>query len=319
MKGKGRWQAAKIGIVLAAIMLASVLAAMVPTVSAITIEADTTSTVELETVKLTVMGVAGDKIRVEGDSDMVIFKTGIDDTPTGADFRGNWFTDAIDEDGIRNYAVEFYDTGTFTITVSVTEGDRKDNSDTLNITVLEKEVVFDLPSAVVIGDKITIKGTVTSGTYVSVYIDDVLYNKLTNIVIEDGEFSQEVKTTDVGMVVPSSVRLKAWIDCECHVPTGEESTTDKPTRSPDGETAILQRIPKLTAYLSVPAVAVEDDFTVFGTAQGQTEVTILSVPPKGGGGKSLLDKGDKGLSPRKASVSMTDDTYSKKMTVQEDG
>jgi hypothetical protein len=47
-------------------------------------------------------------------------------------------------------------------------------------------------------------------------------------------------------------------------------------------------------------------------------VTILSGPPKGGGGKSLLDKGQTGLSPRKASVSTTDDKYSKKMTVQED-
>jgi hypothetical protein len=74
----------------------------------------------------------------------------------------------------------------------------------------------------------------------------------------------------------------------------------------------------LTAELSVPVVALEDDFKVRGTAKGQTEVTILSVPPKGGGGKSLLDKGRKGLSPRKASVSTTDDTFSKKMTVQED-
>ena len=86
----------------------------------------------------------------------------------------------------------------------------------------------------------------------------------------------------------------------------------------ESEDVAILLTPELTAYLSVPAVAVEDDFTVFGTAQGQMEVVILSVPPKGGGGKSLLDKGDKGLSPRKASVSMTDDTYSKKMTVQED-
>ena len=246
MKCKRRWQAAKIGIVLAAIMLASVLAAMVPMVSA------------------TIMG----------DN---------------------------------------------TIKVTVTDGDYTGESDTVDIIVLEKAVVFDLPSTVLIGDKIKIKGTVTSGTYVTVYIDDVLYTKLANIVIKDAEFYQEVKTTDIGMNLPGPVRLKAWIDCECHVHTGEESTTDKPTWSPDGEgTILVWSPPPLTAYLSVPAVAVEDDFTVFGTAQGQMEVVILSVPPKGGGGKSLLDKGDKGLSPRKASVSMTDDTYSKKMTVQED-
>jgi hypothetical protein len=47
-------------------------------------------------------------------------------------------------------------------------------------------------------------------------------------------------------------------------------------------------------------------------------VVIVSVPPRGGGGKSLLDCGQRGLSPRKASVSMTNYTYSRKMTVQED-
>nr|CBH37923.1 hypothetical secreted protein [uncultured archaeon] len=281
----------------------------------ITIDAATTSTVELETLKLTVTGVADDPITVESSplSDNVLFKEGIDDTPTGANYHTNWFTDTIDADGTRSYAVEFNDTGTYTIKVTVTgTGDRAGDSDTVDITVLEKAVTFDLPDEVVIGDKIHVRGTSTSGTYVSVYVDDTLYKKLVNIVIEDGEFDQEVKTTDVGMDVPGSVRLKAWIDCD------KAEGQERPTRSPDGEDAILLSKPTLAAGLSVPSVALEDDFKVLGTAKGQTEVTILSVPPKGGGGKSLLDKGQKGLSPRKASVSTTDDTFSKKMTVQED-
>jgi hypothetical protein len=281
----------------------------------ITIKAETASTVERETVKLTVMGVAGDPIRVESSplSDNVLFKESIDDTPTGANYHVNWFNDAIDEDGIRRYAVEFSNTGIYTIKVTVASGDREGDSDTVEIKVSEKEVAFDLPYTVVIGDKIHIKGTATSGTYVSVYVEDTLYRKLVNIVIEDGEFRQEVKTTDIGMDVPGIVNLKAWIDCDKYA--GEE----RPTRSPDGEDAILLTTPTLmTAELSVPAVALEDDFSVIGTAKGQTEVTILSVPPRGGGGKSLLDKGQKGVSPRKASVSMTDGTFAKKMTVQED-
>ena len=285
----------------------------------IAIEADMTSTVELETVKLIVTGVAGDEIHVAASplSDDVVFKAGIDDTPMDAT---NQFNDTIDADGTRKYAVEFTDTGSYTIKVTVTgpaligglPNPRVGDSDTVDITVLEKEVVFDLPSTVVIGDKVTIRGTATSGTYVSVYVDDVLYKKLENMVLVLGEFSQEVTTTKVGMNVPGSVRLKAWIDCK--TAAGEE----RPTRSPDGEDAILLTTPSLTAELSADAVALEDDFTVFGTAQGATEVTILSVPPKGGGGKSLLDKGETGLSLRKASVSTTDYTYSKKMTVQED-
>jgi len=185
----------------------------------------------------------------------VLFKEGIDDTPIGPNYHTNWFTGTIDADGIRRYAVEFDDTGTYTIKVTVTGGDREGDSDTVDITVLEKEVVFDLPDEVVIGDKIHIRGTSTSGTYVSVYVDDTLYKKLVDIVIEDGEFDQEVKTTDVGMDVPGSVRLKAWIDC------GKAEGEERPTRSPDGEAAILLSKPTLTAELSVPSVALEDDFS----------------------------------------------------------
>ena len=277
----------------------------------IAIEADMTTTVELDTVKLVVTGVANDEINVAASplSDDVVFKAGIDDTPMAAT---NWFADTIDADGIRLYAVEFIDTGTYTIKVTVTGGDREGDSDTVDITVLEKEVIFDLPPIVVIGDRITIKGTSTSGTYASVYIDDTLYKKLVNIVIEDGEFSQEVRTTDIGMDVPGIVNLKAWIDCD--KAEGEE----RPSRSPDGVTNVLMLAPWLTASLSTDSIDQEDDFIVSGTAPGSTEVTLLCVPPKGGGGKSLLDKGQKGLSPRKASVSTTDNTFSKKMTVQED-
>jgi hypothetical protein len=201
----------------------------------IAIEADMTSTVELETVKLIVTGVAGDMIHVAASplSDDVVFKPGIDDTPV---CTTNQFSDTIDADGTRKYAVEFRDTGSYTIKVTVIgpayvggiANPRVGDSDTVDITVLEKEVVFDLPSTVVIGDTVTIKGTATSGTYVSVYIDDVLYKKLENIVLVLGEFRQEVTTTDVGMNVPGSVRLKAWIDSD------KTAYEDRPTRSPDG-------------------------------------------------------------------------------------
>jgi hypothetical protein len=290
----------------------------------IAIEASMTCTVELETVTLIVTGIAGDQIRVytRTYSRDVQFKAGLDDTPAPrpVPVPYNEFNDTIDSDGVRSYAVEFTDAGSYTIRVDLTgpkevggiQNKRVGDYDTVDITVLEKAVVFDLPSTVVIGDKITIQGTSTSGTYVSVYVNDTLHPKLTNIVLDDGEFSKEVKTTDVGMDVPGAVRLKAWINCE--KAAGEE----RPTRSPDGGDVILLTKPTLTAELSADAVALEDDFTVFGTAQGATEVTILSVSPEGGSGNSLLDKGAKGLSLRRASVSKTDYTYSKKMTVEED-
>ena len=237
------------------------------------------------------------------------------DSHTAAkNINGVWNT--MDATGILKFAVHFTDLGTYKITATdygtghptATRLDKE----SINITVVAKNVTFDLPSVVVIGDTIMIKGTVDTGTYVSVYVDDVLYPKLQNLVIADGEFSQEVSTTDVGLQVPGIAELKAYIDCDkmCGDP--------HPAGSDDGTTEIFMVEPWLTASLAPDSVDPEDDFTVSGYAPGSAEVVIVSIPPRGGGGKSLLDKAERGLSPRKATVSTTDANYIKKMTVQED-
>ena len=326
-KGKAKGKAI-IGIAMAAIMLASVIAAMIGGIGAISvgggeiaIEASTTSAVELEMVTLTVTGVAGDLINVKATPCAnANFMRGLYDTPVTL-IKNCEFNDWIDTDGKRKYAVEFTDTGTYTIRVTVigpAGNPRIGDYDMVDISVSEREVTFDMPALAVVGDRITIKGTATSGTFVSVYIDDVLYRQLEDLVIDDGEFSKEVTTTTVGMTQLGSVRLKAWIDCECHVPTGQPSTTDKPPRSPDGSETMFMAEPWLTAGLSPDSVDQDDEFTVEGTAPGSRQVTILCVSPKGGGGKSLLDKGVTGVALTKASVSMVDNTFTKKFWVQED-
>jgi hypothetical protein len=121
-----------------------------------------------------------------------------DSHTTAKNINGVWNT--MNADGKLKFAVHFTDLGTYKITATdygtghptATRLDAK----SVNITVTAKNVSFDLPSVVVIGDKIMIKGTVDTGTYVSVYVDDVLYRKLQNLVIANGEFSQEVKTTE---------------------------------------------------------------------------------------------------------------------------
>ncbi len=278
----------------------------------IAIDAEPTSTMELDTVTVTVSGVANDEIRVVADPcDGAEFKDGVDDTPANA---GCKFTDTIDSDGIRKYAIEFSDTGTYTLRATV-EGSKDEarigSYDTVDITVLEKAVEFDMPNTAIIGERITVKGTSTSGTYVSVWIDDTLFAPMRNLVLEDGEFSKEVTTTAVGMSVPGSVRLKAWIDAD------QAAGADVPTRTADGETAILLQVPLLTAELSTPSVAVKDDFKIEGYAPGSTNVWIMAVPPKGGGGKALTaDR--KGITIDKASVATTDNSFTKKLTVQKD-
>ena len=128
----------------------------------------------------------------------------MDDTPEGATCR---FDDEIDDDGIMKYAITFSDTGTYTITANITgplkiggePNTRVGTYDTVDITVLEKAVEFDLPKTAVIGDRITIKGTSTSGSWVSIWVDDTPYQQLQKLVLENGEFSKEVTTTDIGM------------------------------------------------------------------------------------------------------------------------
>jgi hypothetical protein len=237
------------------------------------------------------------------------------DSHTAAkNINGVWNT--MDADGVLKFAVHFTDFGTYKITATdYGTGDptaTRLDAESINITVTAKNVSFDVPSVVVIGDKITIKGTVDTGTHVSVYVDDVLYPKLQNLVVEDGKFRQEVSTTDVGMDVPGIAELNAYIDCD------KMFGDPQPTTSDDGSTEIFMVEPWLTASLAPDSVDPEDDFIVSGSAPGLAEVVIVSVPPIGGGGKSLLDKGMTGLSPRKATVSTTDANYIKKMTVQED-
>ena len=253
----------------------------------ISIDAKPTSTMELDTVTVTVTGVAGDEIRVVADPcDGAKFIDGVEDTPTNA---GCLFTDTIDSDGIRKYVIEFHDTGTYTLRATV-EGPamiggnvntRIGDYDTVDITVSEKGVWFDLASTVVIGEKLAIKGIANTGTYVDVFIADILYARLHNLVIEaDGTFSKEVITTDVGMTVPGPVMLKAWLDCAKR--PGEEP----PTASADGSAAILVLETHLDATISNITVALGDSFEVFGNASSDyVEIVLLSQD--GGNGTGM--------------------------------
>jgi hypothetical protein len=99
----------------------------------INITTDTLSCHELQTVKLIVMGVAGDVIKVESVplSPHVLFLAGIDDTPVDAT---NQFTDTIDADGIRTYRVKFTEAGTYSIRVTVIGGERAGDFDRVGVT-----------------------------------------------------------------------------------------------------------------------------------------------------------------------------------------
>ena len=284
----------------------------------ISIAAADTEIASGEEVKLTVSGVAGNSITLTSSSpSKTQFPGGKQDNPGAAGTLPNTISHTIDEDGVRTYVVTFTDTGSYTITVTDTTAVL---TDTVDITVLEKVVDFDLPTAAVIGEKLEIKGTVNTGNTVDIYVDDVLYSALNDLPIEAGQFSKEVTVgTAVGMGVPGSVRLKAWIYTEKDTPIGPGTVL--PTKSDDGSVAILLQEPGLTATVSVTYVAQEDSFYVEGEAKGATTVDVVTMAPKGPSGKGMAPgsvTGAPGLSLDTPSVSETSYKYSQKITVDRD-
>jgi len=180
----------------------------------IDISAEKTTAAERDVVKLTVTGVWEDEIEVGAKSADAEFQGGTEDTPMAYDKSDN-LTDTIDEDGKRTYAIMFTDTGSYTIKATVQGGDRDGDYDTVDITVTEKKVIFDMPTTVTIGERLTVKGTSNTGDWVQIAVEDEICDKFEKIVIdENGEFEEEIDTSDAcegAFSVPGSVRLKAFI------------------------------------------------------------------------------------------------------------
>ena len=278
----------------------------------IAIKADTTAVTELEVVRLTVTGVAGHTITVKVDplTKNAYFPAGLDNNPSSV--TTNEFYDKIDDDGTRTYAVEFNDTGFYTI--KVTDLDEVDSYDTVDITVTDKEVIFDVPATIAIGERVKIKGTANTGDTVTIAVDDEVVQKLDAIVIdENGEFEEEIDTSSerapAAFQIPWLVKLKAYIDRE--EGRGDIGTKEKD----DGSTTVFMVKGWLTAELSTDTVEHDDDFTISGTARGSKYVDMLIVAPRGYSGTNIEDSSWKKMYMGATSVSTTDDRFLKKIEV----
>ncbi|OFV67143.1 MAG: conserved hypothetical protein, membrane [Candidatus Syntrophoarchaeum caldarius] len=291
----------------------------------IDISAEKTTCVELETIKLTVTGVANRGILISGNDSHVIFPAGQEDNPNTASTYT--FGDTLDADGTKTYAVYFDDTGSYTITVwdNVTG-----ETATVDINVQEKAVTFDMVSVATIGEKLVIRGTANTGDTVDIAIEGKVYYGLHNITIdENGEFEEEIDTgtTSISKLkVPGSVRIKAYIDAPNKADYPGAPTSSTPYTVPsawddDGTTVVLMRVGTLEAELSTTSVAVGDDFWVRGTAPGTDNVTIFICPPKGGGDDPIVAPSSgfegTGLYVDTATVK-EDDSFEKKISVGED-
>jgi PGF-CTERM protein len=134
-----------------------------------------------------------------------------------------------------------------------------------------------------------------------------------------------------GTGTPGSVRIEAFIDGRWNAV--DEGVTDISAFDDDGSTVILMAEPTLAVEVSVVSVAQDDDFYVRGTAPGTDNVDILTLAPKGGGGKGMSAAGTviplvpgyvtragtvPGLYGATSGVSEVDYTYEKKIDVDDD-
>jgi len=285
--------------------------------SELTITAATTEVPELEIVSLTVTGVAGNNItmEIETSSPNAYFPRGIDDNPRTETTRK--FFSIIDDDGTMNYAVEFNDTGYYRIRVSETAD--LATYDTVEISVTDREVIFDLPATITIGNRFTIKGTANTGDTVTVAVEDEVVQKLDQIVIEeDGEFREEIDTSALdapsAFKIPGIVTLKAYIDrprCCSYPEMVPLSEND------DGSTEVFMVRGWLTGSLSADTVDPNDDFTITGTAAGSQQVDMLIVAPKGFSGSNIeTDRNE--MYYTSTGVGTSDNSFYKKISVCDD-
>ncbi|KAF5432698.1 hypothetical protein C5S35_16960 [Candidatus Methanophagaceae archaeon] len=280
------------------------------------VKADTTEVPELTVVQLIVTGVSGHAINVRDDSlsKHAYFPAGLNDNPMTT--TTNNFTHTIDDDGTRTYAVEFNATGAYTIKVE--DLDETDSYDTVDITVTDKDVIFDVPSTVVIGDRFNVKGTSNTGQTVTIAVEDQIVQKLYQVVIdENGEFDSEIDTSAQdspdAFKIPGSLRMKAYIDYDQGTGTVKDYTKEGKPLKDDGSTAVLMSRGYLEAELSTTQVAQGDDFTIIGTAEGAKSVSILIVAPKGFSGSNI--EGGKTMYYSTTSVTASDNTFYKKISV----
>jgi hypothetical protein len=224
-------------------------------------------------------------------------------------------------EGTIKFAVHFADTGTYKIAATdygtgYPTATRLDEED-IEITVIEKNVTFDVPSIVIIGEKLTIKGTSKSGDTVTVAVDGEVVQKLDQIVIDgNGEFEVVIDTSSedapAGFQIPGLVSLKAYIDRAFGMGSIGPDEID------DGSTEVFMVRPWLTASLSTDLVDPGDEFTISGTAKGSKSIDILIVAPKGYSGTNIEDSSQKEMYIGSTGVSTTDGTFSKKIRVGDD-
>ncbi|MCK4346988.1 MAG: hypothetical protein KAW47_00075 [Thermoplasmatales archaeon] len=190
----------------------------------------------------------------------------------------------------------------------------------------EYEVTFVLPDTCVVGTDLIIKGTSTGGDTVDITIDDTL--AAVDIPIdENGRFTKKIPSgAETILIFSGGYVIKAYVN-------GPKDRDGNPVevnvgeRIPeglgifdDGNTLIIMADPTLSAEQSTNFVVQGGTYSITGIAPGSDYVDIVIIGSKGGYGVGI--DGGYGITVYCVSVSKTDYTFSKTITVDknaEDG
>ena len=185
----------------------------------------------------------------------------------------------------------------------------------------EYEVTFDVPSTCVIGTDLVIKGISTGGNTVDIAIDD----RMVAVDVPIDEYGKFVKTIPAGAGTTLSISggyvIKAYVN-------GPKDRDGNPVevnvreRIPkglgildDGDTVVIMTNPTLSAEQSTNLVDQGNGYTITGIAPGSDYVDIVIIGSKGSYGVGI--DGGYGVTVYKVSVSKTDYTFTKTITVDE--
>ena len=147
-----------------------------------------------------------------------------------------------------------------------------------------KPVIFNMLNTCIIGVDLIVSGTASEGDFVDIAIENEIVE--TNIPIKEGTFSVELQTPETGHTgVYGAVIIEAFARNAGEKPLALGA--DVSGLGNDGLTAVLMEYGSLTTELSTEVVALGDDFTISGIAQGLDFVDILTIAPKGGEGIGL--------------------------------
>jgi len=148
------------------------------------------------------------------------------------------------------------------------------DDDDVKVKVAEAKVTFDMPTSAVIGEDVTIKGTVSAGDSVDIVIEDT--NKVFDdiSVDENSEFDEDWETAGL---TKGSYTIDVYIDCEVDTKNPE----DYEDIDEDGSTSIRLVVGGLDAEHLRNVIAEDDDYTIEGTATGVDDVDIILIGPDG--------------------------------------